>query len=131
MKYILVLLIILLSACQHSAVRSFADRVASAEALENTPAGALFVGALVKEHMESLNTFASECYADSTLEKDAFTLVADIDNNGMFKNVLVQPESATTRCYADRFGKLRTNASRPAGFAETSFPLVIEVDYNK
>ena len=131
MKSILVLLIIFLSACQHSAVRSFADRVASAEALEKTPAGALFVGALVKEHMESMNTFANECYADSTLEKDAFTLVADIDNNGMLKNVVVQPESATTRCYAGKFGKLRTNASRPADFAETSLPLVIDVTYNK
>ena len=81
--------------------------------------------------MESMNTFARECYADSTLEKDTFTLVADIDNIGVFKNVVVQPESATTRCYADKFGKLRTNASRPAGFAETSFPLVMEVHYNK
>ncbi len=131
MKYILVLLIILLSACQHSAVRSFADRVASAEALENTPTGALFVGALIKENMESMNTFASECYADSTLEKDAFTLVADIDNNGMFKNVVVEPESAATRCYSDKFSKLRTNASRPASVAETSFPLVINVNYIK
>lgn len=131
MKYILVLLIILLSACQHSAVRSFANRVASAEALEKTPDGALFVGALIKEHVERLNTFASECYADSALEKDAFTLVADIDISGMFNNVVIEPESATARCYADKFGKLQTNASRPAGFAETSFPLVINFNYIK
>lgn len=131
MKYIPALLVFLLAACQQPAAPSFSDRVSTAEALENTPAGALFIGALIEEHGESIERFAGECYADSTLEKDFFTVVADVGSNGTFENVVVQPESAPTRCYADKLGKLRTNASRPAGFADSTFPLVINVDYNK
>lgn len=89
------------------------------------------MAALIKEHGESINKFAGECYANSALDKDSFTVVADIDQAGNFKNVVVQPDSAPTRCYADKLATLHTNASRPAGFAAKSIPLVVHVNYNQ
>lgn len=131
MKYILLILLLILSACRQSQAPAFSERVANAEALENTLAGALFIGALLKEHGESINNFIGQCYADSVLDKDSFTVVADIDKAGNFKNVVVQTESTPSLCYADKLAKLHTNVSRPVGFSAKSIPFVINVNYNK
>lgn len=131
MRYILVIALSFVSACQQSTSPAFADRVASAEALENTPAGALFIGALIKEHEESINSFATECYANSAVEKDSFTLVADIDQAGNLTNVVVQPESPPTLCYAEKFARLHTGVSRPANFTSKPIPLVLNVHHSK
>lgn len=131
MKGILVVLVFVLAACQQAAAPSFQDRVASAEALEETPEGARFVAALVQEHGESINAFAGECYGSSDLEHDVFTLVADVGTDGSFGNVVVQPESVQTLCYAERVGSLRTGAPRPADFADRPLPLVMNVTYDK
>lgn len=131
MKSMLVVLAFVLTACQQSPAPSFPDRVASAEALEETPEGARFVAALVQEHSESINAFAGECYASSNLEHDVFTLVADVGTDGSFGNVVVQPETAQTLCYAEKVGTLRTGAPRPPDFADRPLPLVINVTYDK
>lgn len=133
MKYAFAAVILLLSACQQppQAPASFQERVAAAEAQENSPTGAPYVGAVVKEHGADFNHFIGACYGQSGLEKDAFTLVADIRADGEFGNIAVKPETAQTRCYAAKIDALRTNAPRPAGFEDTPFPLVINVNYVK
>ena len=133
MKYALAAVILLLSACQKppQAPASFAERVAAAEAQENSPTGALYVGAVVKEHGDRLESFIGECYGQSGLEKDSFTLVADIAPDGQFGNVAVQPESPETRCYAGKIGALRTGAPRPVGYGDKPFPLFINVNFNR
>jgi hypothetical protein len=132
MKYILIVLALFLTACsQQPATTSFADRAARAEALENTPIGIGYITDLLKEHGEGINTFAGECYANTSIQKDTFKLVADINPSGKIENVVVQPDTAPTRCYAQKIGQLTVAASRPLGYADKSFPLVINVNYNK
>lgn len=133
MKYAFATVILLLSACQKTppAPVSFQERVAAAEAQENSATGAVYVGAVVKEHGAALNTFIGECYAQSSLDKDSFQLIADIGADGEFGNVAVRPVSAQARCYAGKIDALRTKAPRPAGFENKPFPLVINVNYFK
>ncbi len=133
MKYAFAVVMLLLSACQQppQASASFAQRVAAADAQENSPTGALYVDAVVKEQSADFNNFIGACYAQSGLEKDSFTLVADIAPDGEFGNVAVQPDTAQSRCYAGKIDALRTSAPRPDGFEDTPFPLVVNVNYFK
>ncbi|MEO5565042.1 MAG: hypothetical protein ABIR05_00015, partial [Luteimonas sp.] len=118
-------------ACSPKPAATFAERAAQAQALENTPVGMAYITDVLKEHGESINRFAGECYAGSPLKKDTFTLVADIDPQGNFENVDVQPDSAPTRCYALKIDKLQVKANRPVGYSDKPFPLVFNFNYNK
>ncbi|GAB3003869.1 hypothetical protein GCM10010960_14380 [Arenimonas maotaiensis] len=133
MKYALAAVILLLSACQKppQAPASFAERVAAAEAQENSPTGVLYIGAVVKEHGERLESFIGKCYGQSGLDKDSFQLVADIAADGQFGNVVVRPETVPARCYAGKIDALRTSAPRPVGYGEKPFPLFINVNFNR
>jgi hypothetical protein len=86
---------------------------------------------VLKENGEHINASAGECYANSPLKKDSFTLVADIGLDGKFVNIVVRPEHAVARCYAAKIGQIRTKASRPVGFGDRSFPVVFNVHYTK
>ena len=132
MKTLLIVLALFLTACsQQPASTSFADRAARAEAHENTPIGNAYITDLFKEHGEGINKFAGECYAKTSIQKDTFKLVADINPSGRIESVVVQPDTATTRCFTQQIGQLTVTASRPLGFVDKSFPLVINVNYNK
>ena len=132
MRHSVVVLALFLTACgQSPPSASFRDRAARAEALEVTPTGLAYITAFLKEHGEGLNSFAGECYGKTSLPKTRFELVADIKPNGRFDNVVVQPDSAPTRCYAKKIGQLQVSASRPPGYADKSFPVFIIVNYNK
>ena len=132
MKQSLVAFMLLLAACsQQRPAESFKDRAARAEALENTPAGLAYINGFIKEHGERLNSFVGECYANSSLQKETFELVADINPQGKFENVVVQPDAAPMRCYAEKVGQLRVNASRPPGYSDQAFPVFMVVNYNK
>ena len=132
MKHLLVVLVLFLTACsQPPPAASFEDRAASAEALENTPTGLAYLNAFIKEHGERLNAFVAECYAKSSLQKEAFKLVADINPNGKFENVVVQPDTGPMRCYAQKIGQLQVSAPRPPGYSDKSFPVFMIVNYDK
>ena len=132
MKNVVVVLALVLTACsQPPPSVSFADRVASAEALEGTPLGAAYVTQLLKEHGDGLKSFAGECYGQTELQRASFKLVADITPDGRFENVVVQPESPPTKCYAKKVSELKVSAARPLGYGDKSFPLFINVNYNK
>jgi len=132
MKHLLVVLALLLTACSQRPVAvSFEERAARAEVLENTPTGLAYLNEFIKEHGERLNAFVGECYASSSLQKETFKLVADINPRGKFENVVVQPDAAPMRCYAQKIGKLQVSASRPLGYSDKSFPVFFIVNYNK
>jgi len=132
MKHLLVVLAFLLASCsQQAPVASFEERAARAEALENTPTGLAYLNEFIKEHGERLNSFVGECYASTSLQKETFKLVADINSHGKFENVVVQPDSAPMRCYAKKISQLQVSASRPVGYSEELFPVVFIVNYNK
>lgn len=131
MKCKLVFLVLLLSACSQQSPAPFSERVAEAESLESMPAGGLYMTSLLNEHGPVINSFIGECYATSALKKDNFTLVADIDQHGKFTNIAVQPESDTTRCFAQDIANLRVAASRPADFTSRTIPIVFKVNYEK
>ena len=132
MKHLVVVLAFLLASCgQPAPVASFEERAARAETLENTPAGLAYLNEFIKEHGERLNAFVGECYADTSLQRETFKLVADINSRGKFENVVVQPDAAPMRCYAQKISQLQVSASRPVGYAEQSFPVVLIVNYNK
>jgi hypothetical protein len=86
---------------------------------------------LLQEHGEDLNLSVGACYADSRLEKDTFTVVADIGSNGELENVVVEPESDPARCYAQRISRLRVTSARPEESKDAPYPLVIRVNFNK
>jgi len=132
MRYRLVVLALFLAACsQPPPPASFADRAARAEALEITPTGLAYITTFLKEHGERLNAFAGECYAGTPGPKTRFELVADIEPDGRFENVVAQPDSTPTRCYARKIEQLQVSASRPPGYADKPFPVFIIVNYNK
>ena len=132
MKHLLVVLALFLTSCsQPPPSASFRDRAARAEALELTPTGLAYITEFLKEHGEGLSSFAGECYAETSVPKTRFELVADIKPDGRFENVVVQPESDPTRCYANKMGQLQVSASRPPGYSDKSFPVFIIVNYNK
>jgi hypothetical protein len=128
MKYISVIVIFLLSGCQPGAAPTFSDRVIQAKTVENTPAGARFIQTLLKTHGGEINGFFRTCYAQSDTEQSPFSLVADIMPDGRFANVAVRPESAVTRCYANKIGTLQTEIARPGDYATQAFPIVIHVN---
>ena len=132
MKHLLVFLALLLTACsQPPSAASFEERAARAEALENTPTGLAYLNELIKEHGERLNAFVGECYAKTSLQRETFKLVADINPDGKFQNVVVKPDAAPMRCYAQKIGQLQVSASRPLGYSDKSFPVFLIVNYNK
>ena len=132
MKHLLVFLALLLTACtQQPPPASFEERAARAEALENTPTGLAYLNEFINEHGERLNGFVGECYANSSLQRETFKLVADINPDGKFENVVVQPDDAPMRCYAQKIGQLKVGASRPLGYSDKSFPVFLIVNYNK
>ena len=132
MKHLLVVLVLCLAACnQPPPAASFEERAARAEALENTPNGLAYLNEFIGEHGERLNAFVGECYAKTSLQKETFKLVADIDPDGKFENVVVQPDAPPMRCYAQKIGQLQVSASRPVGYSDKSFPVFLIVNYNK
>jgi len=131
MKYLLFLVIFLLSGCQPNAAPTFSDRVIQAKTVENTPAGARFIQTLLKAHGSEINGFFRVCYAQSDTEQGPFSLVADIMPDGRFANVAVRPETAVTKCYANKIGTLQTQIARPGDYATQSFPIVIHVNSNQ
>jgi len=132
MKNILISLVIFLAACNQPTSSSFADRVNRADQLEATPTGILFSTALLNKYGGTITKLVRECYASNpNLEKDAFVLVADIDSNGDFTNIVVQPETAPSRCYAEKINGLHMKASKPIGFGDSAYPVVLRVKYNK
>ena len=132
MKHLLVVLVLFLTACsQPPPSASFRDRAARAEALEVTPTGLAYITEFLKEHGEALSSFAGECSSETSLPKTRFALVADIRPDGRFEDVVAQPVSPLTRCYAKKIGQLQVSASRPPGYSNKSFPVFIVVNYNK
>lgn len=132
MKTSLPCLTLLLAACSQPTGASFADRASRADQLETTPSGILFATALMNEQGDGINRLIGQCYASTPdLEKDAFILVADIDGQGEFTNVAVQPETGPSRCYAQGIDRLNTKVSRPAGFDAQPYPVVLKIRYNR
>ena len=70
-------------------------------------------------------------HTGTSLQKETFKLVADINPDGKFENVVVQPDAAPMHCCAQKIGQLKVSASRPPGYSDKSFPVFLIVNYNK
>ena len=131
MKNLVFLTALLLTACSQQVPRSFDERVASAEALEKTSSGLAYVSGIVEENGRTIDAFIGKCYPQPSLQQAKFQLIADVTSSGKVENVLVRPESEPTKCFARMFSQLQINLDRPPGFEKKSFPIYINVTYNK
>jgi hypothetical protein len=131
MKNLVFLAALLLAACSQQAPKSFDERVASAEALEKTSSGLAYVSGIVEENGKTIDAFIGKCYQQPSLQQAKFQLIADVTSSGRIENVLVRPESEPTKCFARMFSQLQINLDRPTGFQNKSFPIYINIIYNK
>jgi hypothetical protein len=68
----------------------------------------------------------ASCTKNEAANLDSFTIIADIDNTGHFINVDVQPETNTSKCFAESLKKIGGPA--PGKDAVTPLPIVIDME---
>ena len=131
MKNLGLLALFSLAACSQHTARSFDERVAIAQALENDPDNLAYVVEVMEGNRRAIDTFIRLCHPKSTLQPAKFQLVAEVATSGKIENVVVQPDSEPTKCFARMFSQLEINSSRPSGFEQRPFPIFVNINHDK
>jgi hypothetical protein len=105
----------------------FGARVQRAKLVEESPDGALYqkeLWARVGNHAAAAmqSCFPRNVKADTT----AFTLVGDVNRECHLDNVVVQPSTPMSRCFASAFSAAQF-PELPEAFQDHGVPLVIEM----
>lgn len=90
---------------------SFEDRVAEARELEADPAVSAYLNQVMLPAVgTALQAAMVECAAKAGGQAAGFTLVADVDEEGRFIDVVVKPSHSMASCFSNRLASLTAPA---------------------